>query len=123
MRSTFSTAEVEACVPLDYFRAANWFTRAARQGIPRLRPILALSTKTARGVSLDYVAAYTWYYRATVAGDASGSSHLKNLAKIMTSKQLERAKAILLAEFPLSQSAPDESPQSGKSDHKQRNHH
>ena len=85
-------------VPLDYFQAANWFTRAARQGDPAAETDLGALYESGRGVSLDYVAAYTWYYRAAAAGDPSGSSHLKNLAKIMTRKELDRANAVLLVE-------------------------
>jgi TPR repeat protein len=109
-------------VPLDYFQAANWFTRAARLGDPAAETDLGTLYENGRGVSLDYVAAYTWYYRAAAAGDPSASSHLKNLAKIMTPKELDRAKAVLFAESPLPQSAPDKSSDSGKGNNKHRKH-
>ena len=87
-------------VPLDFSQAAHWFALAAHQGYPSAEADLAGLYESGRGLSLDYVAAYTWYSRAAAAGDASASTRLKNLAHLMTQKQLDRANAILAQSSP-----------------------
>ena len=79
---------------------------AANQGYPSAEVDLAALYENGRGLSLDYVAAYTWYSRAAADGEPTASTRLKNLAHLMTQKQLDRANATLAQSSP-SHPSPD----------------
>lgn len=82
-------------VSSDYTEAARWERLAAQQGQPHAETDLAYLYELGKGVPLDYVAAYTWYSRAIAAGDNSGVQRRKDLSRLMTSKQLGEAAALI----------------------------
>src|SRR5262249_54522869 len=53
---------------------------------------------TGQGVPLDYVASYSWYKLAATAGYAPARKAMADLARIMTSKQLQAAEAQFLSQ-------------------------
>jgi hypothetical protein len=91
-------------VPVDRAEAARWELLAAQRGLPLAETGLAFFYETGSGVPLDYVSAFCWYSRAVSDGEESAASRLKALSHIMTSKQIQQAKALLSA-----QSAPPSS--------------
>jgi uncharacterized protein len=84
-------------VPRDYAEAARLVRLAAQSGVPSAETNLAYLYETGKGVPLDYVAAYTWYSRAIAAGNFTGAEHRKQLAQIMTQKQLDEANSLTTA--------------------------
>eukprot|EP00434_Breviolum_minutum_P012233 symbB.v1.2.010786.t3/scaffold707.1/size170859/7 len=57
-------------------RAFELFNEAAKQGYPAAMNQLGLSFANGRGVAVDPAAAFSWYQRASDAGDADGTYHL-----------------------------------------------
>lgn len=83
-------------VPLDYAEAARWLQLAAQQGLPDAETNLAYFYEQGRGgLPLDYVTAYVWYSHAIAAGDASGFERRKQLAQLLTRKQIAAATALV----------------------------
>ena len=84
-------------VALDYAEAARWLRLAAQQGLPSAETNLAYLYEQGLGVPLNYVAAYTWYSRAITAGDTSGAERRRQVAHLMTRKQVDEATSLLSA--------------------------
>jgi len=82
-------------VAVDYAEAARWLRLAAQQGLPSAETNLAYLYEEGIGLPLDYVAAYTWYSRALAAGDSSGADRRRQLAHLMTRKQVDEATSLL----------------------------
>jgi len=70
----------------DYRETFKWLSRAAEQGYAQAQINLGDLYVQGQGVSLDYVAAYTWYTLGSV-GDSRGATRIKNLSRLITSKQ------------------------------------
>ena len=90
-------------VQRDYNEAARLARLAVQKGLPAAATSLGFLYEHGMGVPLDYVAAYAWYTRAIAAGDSSSNERRKQLAQIMTRKQLDEASALATAQ-PLAQS-------------------
>jgi uncharacterized protein len=82
-------------MPRDYNAAALLVRAAARAGLPAAEGSMGFLFEQGKGVPLDYVSAYTWYSRAVAAGDHSSVDRRKELAKIMTNKQINDANALV----------------------------
>ena len=87
-------------VQRDYVEAARLLQLAAQQNLVRAQTNLANLYPRGQGVSLDYVAAFVWYSRAVAGGDKSAARSRENLARVMTKKQLDQAKAYLMSSPP-----------------------
>ena len=87
-------------VQRDYVAAARLLQLAAQQNLVRAQTNLANLYSHGQGVSLDYVAAFVWYSRAVAGGDKSAARSRENLARVMTKKQLDQAKAYLMSSPP-----------------------
>jgi TPR repeat protein len=87
-------------VQRDYVEAARLLQLAAQQNLVRAQTNLANLYSHGQGVSLDYVAAFVWYSRAVAGGDKSAARSRENLARVMTKKQLDQAKAYLMSSPP-----------------------
>jgi uncharacterized protein len=70
----------------DYGEAFKWMSRAAEQGYAQAQVNLGDLYVEGKGVSLDYVTAYMWY-RLGSAGDPRAATRIKNLSRLITSKQ------------------------------------
>jgi TPR repeat protein len=79
-------------VERDYAQAANWYQAAAQQGDKVGQYNLATLYAAGLGVPLDYVSAYVWFSLAASSGDEHSARQLKCLTKLMTPRQIERAK-------------------------------
>jgi TPR repeat protein len=88
-------------VQRDYNEAARLVRLAVQKGLPAAATSLGFLYEHGKGVPLDYVAAYAWYSRAITAGDSSSNQHRKQLAQIMTRKQLDEANALATAQPPV----------------------
>jgi TPR repeat protein len=82
-------------VTADYAEAARWLLLAAQHGLPGAETNLAYLYEQGKGVSQDYVTAYNWYSRAFAAGDESAASRRKEIAHLMTRKQINEATSSL----------------------------
>jgi TPR repeat protein len=82
-------------VPQDYNEAARLVRLAARSGLPQAEASMGLLFEQGKGVPLDYVSAYTWYSRAAAVGDHFSRDRRKQLAQLMTRKQLDEANALI----------------------------
>jgi TPR repeat protein len=87
-------------VQRDYNEAARLVRLAVQKGLPAAATSLGFLYEHGKGVPLDYVAAYAWYSRAITAGDSSSNEHRKQLAQIMTRKQLDEASTLVTAQPP-----------------------
>jgi TPR repeat protein len=85
-------------VPRDYTEAARLVRLAVQKGLPAAESGLGFLYEHGKGVPLDYVAAYTWYSRAIAAGDSTSNDRRKQLAQIMTRKQLDEANGLVTHE-------------------------
>src|SRR5262249_21488500 len=97
-------------VEVDYRAAASWFEAAAEHGDRAGQFDLASLYSLGRGVPLDYVRAYFWYSLAATQGDERSAHHLKQLAKLMTPRQISEARTRLserLAEKQVADSEPN----------------
>lgn len=92
-------------VEVNFKEAARWEELSARQGYVLAETGLALLYLSGKGVPLDYVSAHAWFSRAVASGDRSAVAPLKSLSRIMTPKQLDRAR-IYLASLPPASSTP-----------------
>jgi len=70
----------------DYREAFKWMSRAAEQGYAQAQINLRDLYVEGKGVSLDYVTAYMWYTVGS-GGDPRASNRIKNLSRLITSKQ------------------------------------
>jgi uncharacterized protein len=77
----------------DYTEAARLARLAAEQGYPPAETDLGFLYEHGKGVPLDYVYAYSWYSKAIQDGETSATDFRNRLSVIMTSKQIEAAKA------------------------------
>lgn len=82
-------------VPMNYAEALTWERLAADQGYPDAEADLGYAYETGKAVSLDYIAAFAWYSRASSHGDRRASERRKSLSRLMTHKQLAEANALL----------------------------
>ena len=82
-------------MPQDYNEAARLVRLAARSGLPQAEASMGLLFEQGKGVPLDYVSADTWYSRAAAAGDHFSRDRRKQLAQLMTRKQLDEANALI----------------------------
>jgi uncharacterized protein len=87
-------------VQRDYNEAARLVRLAVQKGLPAAATSLGFLYEHGKGVPLDYVAAYAWYSRAIAGGDSSSNEHRKQLAQIMTRKQLDEASTLATAQPP-----------------------
>lgn len=87
-------------VQRDYDEAARLVRLAVQKGLPAGATSLGFLYEHGKGVPLDYVAAYAWYSRAINSGDSSSNEHRKQLAQIMTRKQLDEARVLSTAQPP-----------------------
>jgi TPR repeat protein len=87
-------------VQRDYNEAARLVRLAVQKGLPAAATSLGFLYEHGKGVPLDYVAAYAWYSRAIAAGDSASNERRKQLAQIMTRKQLDEANALATAQPP-----------------------
>jgi TPR repeat protein len=87
-------------VQRNYAEAARLLQLAAQQNLVRAQTNPANLYSRGQGVSLDYVAVFVWYSRALAGGDKSAARSRENLARAMTKKQLDQAKAYLISSPP-----------------------
>jgi len=76
----------------DYAHAAEWFQKAANQGLPQAQQQLGQLLKQGRGVSLDKSAAYMWLLVSLDAGNREVAIDLQQLEADLGSNQVEQAK-------------------------------
>jgi uncharacterized protein len=81
----------------DYTEAARLIQLAVQQNLAAAETSLGYLYEQGKGMPLDYVAAYSWYSRAVAGGDQTGEGHRKQLARVMTRKQLDEANALTTA--------------------------
>src|SRR6266478_3748950 len=92
------------------------FARQPIQDLPRLKTVWGFLTikvwasswitgklRGGCGLPRNYVAAYTWYSRAVVSGDASGVDRRNQISHLMTRKQIDEATSLLTAFSPQGQ--------------------
>ncbi len=72
--------------------AADWFHKAAEQGLPQAQKRYGLALKNGRGVNVDKVQAYIWLLLAFEAGDHSVAADISGLEAELGTAQVEQAK-------------------------------
>jgi TPR repeat protein len=77
----------------DYTTAAQWFRKAAMQGLPQAQQQLGLLLKQGQGVSVNKSEAYTWLLMSFEAGNQTVAEDLKQLDADLSSSQIAQAKA------------------------------
>jgi TPR repeat protein len=77
----------------DYSNAAEWFRKAAEQGLPQAQEQLAALLKKGQGIGEDKFAAYVWMLISTDAGNRRGAKELQSLEPDLGTNQVEQAKA------------------------------
>lgn len=81
----------------DPARAADWFERAARDGLPAGQMVMGTLFEYGEGVLASQEDAYVWYSLAAAQDVGQGRSAVERLAPGLTPEQLERAKARIRA--------------------------
>ena len=76
----------------DYGPAAEWFRKAANQGLPQAQQQLGELLKQGKGVSLDKFEAYVWLLISFQAGNTTVANDLQELEAGLGSNQVEKAK-------------------------------
>ena len=77
----------------DYATAAFWFKRAAERGVRDSQFNLAILYARGLGVPRDMVQAWSWFDIAAKTGDQGAARNRDDLARHMTSTDLDKAKA------------------------------
>jgi TPR repeat protein len=79
----------------DYPAAANWFRKAAMQGLPQAQQQLGQLLKQGQGVNLDKSEAYVWLLVSYDAGNQSASvaTNLAQLQAELSGAQIDDAKS------------------------------
>jgi uncharacterized protein len=77
----------------DYSHAAEWFRKAANQGLPQAQQQLGELLKQGQGVNLDKFDAYIWLLVSLDAGNTAAASDLQQLEADLGSNQVEKAKS------------------------------
>ena len=78
-------------VPQDNALAMQWYRKAAEQGLPQAQVNLAIMYEEGQGLPPDYAQAYFWYALADAQGDGQAPQAKQEVARKMTSAQLEEA--------------------------------
>ena len=81
-------------VAQDYKTAVKWYTLAAEQGNAKAQILLGAMYETGQGVAQDYVKAHTWFNISAIDGDADAIKFRDDVAKKMTSAQIEKAQQL-----------------------------
>jgi TPR repeat protein len=76
----------------DYPQAAEWFRKAAVQGLPQAQQQLAQLLEEGKGVDVNKFDAYVWLLVSFDAGNSSTAADLQKLEADLGSNQVERAK-------------------------------
>jgi uncharacterized protein len=76
----------------DYPRAAEWFRKAAEQGLSQAQLQLAWLLRRGQGVGVDKFEAYVWMLVSSDAGNPYASNELQALEADLGSNQVEQAK-------------------------------
>jgi uncharacterized protein len=76
----------------DYIHAAEWFRKAANQGLPQAQQQLGQLLKQGRGVNIDKFEAYVWLLVSFDAGNGAVANELQQLEADLGSNQVEQAK-------------------------------
>jgi len=84
-------------VQQDYTEAARLIQSAASKNLPGAETSLGYLYEQGKGVPLNYVEAYSWYSRGAAGGDKMAGEHCKQLAHLMTRKQMDEANALTTA--------------------------
>lgn len=71
--------------------AAEWFRRAAEQGLPQGRKKYGAILHYGRGVQINRFQAYVWLLAGTLEGDTSTAEELESLADALGSSLTEKA--------------------------------
>jgi TPR repeat protein len=77
----------------DYGEAAQWFRKAAMQGLPQAQQQLATLLRQGLGVKQDKPEAYMWLLLSFESGNQSVANDLQSLEANLFSKQVEEAKS------------------------------
>jgi TPR repeat protein len=85
-------------VQRDYTEAARLVRLAVQQGLPGAETSLGYLYEQGKGVPLDYVSAYTWYSQAMGAGNQAAADRRKQLAQLMSRKQLDEANSAVASQ-------------------------
>ncbi len=78
----------------DYAKAADWYTKAAKQGVALAQNNLGWMYHEGRGVARDDVRAYMWLNAASANGNKAAFKNLDLLEDVMTSQQIEKAQSL-----------------------------
>ena len=76
----------------NYAKAADWFRKAAQQGLPQAQLQLGILLHQGLGIKADKFEAYVWLLLSLDAGNPAGSSDLAALEAELGTAQLEQAK-------------------------------
>jgi S1-C subfamily serine protease len=78
-------------VPQDYKAASKWYKLAAEQGDATAQSNLGVMYVKGEGVLQDNIYAHMWWNIAASSGNKDAAKYRDNVAKVMTSSQLEKA--------------------------------
>ena len=84
-------------VAFDEAAAAQWYRRAADQGLVDAMTNIGFMHDEGRGVERDWVQSYKWFLLASRRGIERAAGHLQVLEDFMTPEQIVVAKALAAA--------------------------
>jgi uncharacterized protein len=81
--------------PTDYQAAGQWFLLAANSGDIIAQDNLGVLYQNGEGVRTDYIKAYMWFaLAAATQGDPEAAIHRDQIARLMTTSQIEQARRL-----------------------------
>ena len=66
-------------VKQDYFKAVEWYQKAAEQGLAHAQYNLGVMYEEGRGVKQDYIKAVEWWQKAAEQGHSYAQNNLGNM--------------------------------------------
>jgi TPR repeat protein len=81
-------------VPQEYAKAANWYQKAANQGVDTAQANLGFLYLNGLGVRQDYVIAHMWFNLAVAGGLTDATKNREAAAAKMTPVQIAEAQRL-----------------------------
>ena len=82
-------------VPQDFTQAAEWYRRAAEQGLADAQYNLASIYANGDGINTDFAAAYLWFTLAAGQGDADAERGLEVIGRRMSPAELDEGQRLV----------------------------
>jgi uncharacterized protein len=81
-------------VPQDFNKSAEWYLKAAEQGVPVAQSSIGLFYAEGQGVPKNYIQAYKWFSLAAAQGMQDARQNIIKAENRMTKEQVAQAQQL-----------------------------